>query len=127
MAQMRMVYKAVQLNGEAFVNGDTYASIDDAYIRRTVEEAKSFVKFVFDLNQKYSYKNNFDSSEISLEIAKKECFRDLETFTKNGLKIKRQEVSDNDVIEETMFFYPLNGMLNALISAIYKKNNSLDK
>ena len=123
MAQMRMVYKAVQLNGEAFVNGDTYASIDDAYIRRTVEEAKSFVKFVFDLNQKYSYKNNFDSSEISLEIAKKECFRDLETFTKNGLKIKRQEVSDNDVIEETMFFYPLNGMLNALISAIYKKNN----
>jgi hypothetical protein len=49
--------------------------------------------------------------------------RDLATFTKNGLDIKRQEVSDNDVIEETMFFYPLNGMLNALISAIYKKNN----
>lgn len=123
MAQMKMVYKAVQLNGEAFVNGDTYASIDDAYIQKTVEEAKSFVKFVFDLNQEFSYKNNFDSSENSLEIAKKECLRDLETFTKNGLKIKRQEVSDNDVIEETMFFYPLNGMLNALISAIYKKNN----
>ena len=31
--------------------------------------------------------------------------------------------TDNDVIEETIFFYPLNGMLNALISAIYKKNN----
>lgn len=123
MAQMKMVYKAVQLNGEAFVNGDTYASIDDAYIQKTVEEAKSFVKFVFDLNREFSYKNNFDSSENSLEIAKKECLRDLETFTKNGLKIKRQEVSDNDVIEETMFFYPLNGMLNALISAIYKKNN----
>ena len=90
---------------------------------RTVDEAKNFVNFVIDLNREFSYKNNFDSAEASLEIAKSECMRDLATFTKNGLDIKRQEVSDNDVIEETMFFYPLNGMLNALISAIYKKNN----
>lgn len=123
MAHMKMVYKAVQINGESFVNGDTYASIDDNYIQRTVDEAKNFVNFVFDLNREFSFKNNFDSSEISLEIAKKECMRDLGTFTKNGLDIKRQEVTNNDVIEETMFFYPLSGMLNALISAIYKKNN----
>ena len=123
MASMKMVYKAVQVDGSAFVNGDTYGSIDDAYIQKTVDEAKNFVDFVFDLNREFSYKNNFDSSEVSIEIAQKECLRDLETYTKNGLDIKRQEVSDNDVIEETMFFYPLNGMLNALISAIYKKNN----
>ena len=36
----------------------------------------------------------------------------------------KKEVSDSDTIEETLFFYPLSGMLNALISAIYKKNNS---
>ena len=123
MASMKMVYKTVQIDGEAFVKGDTYASIDEAYIIKTVDEVKSFVNFVFDLNQGFSYKNNFDSTEASLEIAKSECLRDLVTFTKNGLDIKRQEVSDNDVVEETMFFYPLNGMLNALISAIYKKNN----
>lgn len=123
MASMKMVYKAVQIDGNAFVKGDTYGSIDEAYIQRTVDEAKNFVNFVIDLNREFSYKNNFDSSESSLEIAKSECIRDLATFTKNGLDIKRQEVSDNDVIEETMFFYPLNGMLNALISAIYKKNN----
>ena len=123
MASMKMVYKSVQVNGNAFVNGDTYGSIDEEYIQRTVDEARNFVNFVVDLNRDFSYKNNFDSSEVSLEIAKTECLRDLATFTKNGLDIKRQEVSDNDVIEETMFFYPLNGMLNALISAIYKKNN----
>lgn len=123
MTQMKMVYNAVQINGEPFVNGETYASIDDDYIKRTVDEAKKFVKFVIDLNQEFSYKNNFDSSESSLEVAKKECLRDLETYTKNGLDIKRQEVSNNDAIEETLFFYPLNGMLNALISAIYKMNN----
>lgn len=123
MASMKMVYKTVNSDGTAFVNGDTYASIDDTYIQKTVDEAKKFVNFVFDLNREFSYKNNFDAAETSLEIAKNECLRDLATFTKNGLDIKRQEVSDNDVIEETMFFYPLNGMLNALISAIYKKNN----
>lgn len=123
MTSMKMIYKAVQVEGSPFVNGDIYGSIDDIYIQKTVEEVKNFVNFVFDLNREFSYKNNFDSSEVSLEIAQKECLRDLETYTKNGLDIKRQEVSDNDVIEETMFFYPLNGMLNALISAIYKKNN----
>ena len=123
MASMKMVYKAVHENGSAFVEGETYALVDEVYIKGTVDEVKNFVNFVFDLNREFSYKNNFDSAEISLDIAKQECLRDLETFTKNGLDIKRQEVSDNDVIEETMFFYPLNGMLNALISAIYKKNN----
>lgn len=123
MASMKMVYKAVQGNGAAFVDGETYGLIDESYIIKTVEEARNFVKFVVELNQDFSFKNNFDSSEDSLEIAKTECLRDLATFTKNGLEIKRQEVSDNDVIEETMFFYPLNGMLNALIAAIYKKNN----
>ena len=123
MASMKMVYKAVNINGSAFVNGDTYASIDESYIQKTVDEAKAFVDFVVELNRMFSFKNNFDSSEVSLEIAKMECLRDLATYTKNGLDIKRQEVSDNDVIEETLFFYPLNGMLSALISAIYKKNN----
>ena len=123
MASMKMVYKAVQDGGDAFVNRDTYATIDESYIQRTVDEVKNFVNFVVDLNREFSYKNNFDSAEDSLEIAKSECLRDLVTFTKNGLDIKRQEVSDNDVIEETMFFYPLNGILNALISAIYRKNN----
>lgn len=123
MASMKMVYKAVQESGSAFVNGDTYALINEAYIQKTVDEAKNFIEFVFDLNKEFSYKNNFDASEVSLEIAKNECLRDLVTYTKNGLDVKRQEVSDSDVIEETMFFYPLNGMLNALISAIYKKNN----
>ena len=123
MASMKMVYKAVQEDGAAFVDGDCYRLINEAYIQKTVDEVKNFVNFVFDLNRELSFKNNFDSSEASLEIAKSECLRDLATFTKNGLEIKRQEVSDNDIIEETMFFYPLNGMLNALISAIYKKNN----
>ena len=127
VSSMRMVYKAVQDTGSSFVSTETYRSINEQYVNKVVESVKSFVQFVLELNDDFSFKNNFDSADSSLDVARKECMRDLATFTKNGLEKKKMEVSDNDVIEETLFFYPLNGMLNALISAIYKKNNSLDK
>lgn len=127
VSSMKIVYKAVQNGNTPFITNETYASIDNSYIENAVSSVKSFIQFVFDLNKDFSFKNKFDSSESSLAIAKEECFRDLVTYTKNGLEKKKKEVSDNDIIEETLFFYPLNGMLNALISAIYKKNNGTDK
>lgn len=126
VSSMKIVYKAVQEGCNPFITTETYASIDDIYIANAVKSVKSFIQFVFELNKDFSFKNKFDSSENSLAIAKEECIRDLTTYTKNGLEKKRKEVSDNDIIEETLFFYPLKGMLNALISAIYKKNNGTD-
>jgi hypothetical protein len=126
VSSMKIVYKAVQNGNNPFITTETYASIDDSYIANAVDSVKSFIQFVFDLNKEFSFKNKFDSSEKSLAIAKEECIRDLVTYTKNGLEKKRKEISDNDIIEETLFFYPLNGMLNALISAIYKNNNGID-
>lgn len=127
VASAKIVYKAVQKSVDAFVSQETYSLVDDNYIKDAVEEVKSFILFVFDLNKVFSFKNNFDSAEFSLRIAEDECLRDLVTYTKNGLERKKKEVSESDVIEETLFFYPLNGMLNALISAIYNKNNSTKK
>jgi hypothetical protein len=124
IASTKIVFKTVNEGGNNFVSNETYASVDETYLQKVVEEVKAFINFVFDINNDFSFKNNFDSSDSSLYIAKEECVRDLLTYTKNGLENKKKEVSDSDVIEETLFFYPLNGMLNALISAIYSKNNS---
>ena len=127
IASTKIVYNFVNNGEDDFIKSETYGEINDEYLNKVVGEVKSFIKFVFDLNKEFSFKNNFDSDESSLNVAQEECARDLLTFTKNGLENKKKEVSDNDVIEETLFFYPLNGMLNALISAIYKKNNSNKK
>lgn len=127
VASAKIVHKAVQKSGNAFVCQETYSLVDDNYIKDAVEEVKNFIQFVFDLNKVFSFKNNFDSAESSLRIAEDECLRDLVTYTKNGLERKKKEVSESDVIEETLFFYPLNGMLIALISAIFNKNNSTKK
>ena len=120
----KIVYKSVNDGKLEFVGKEKYADINDAYLNKVVDEVKTFINFVFELNNEFSFKNNFDSAESSMNIAKEECMRDLLTYTKNGLENKKKEVSDNDIIEETLFFYPLSGMLNALISAIYKKNNT---
>jgi hypothetical protein len=128
VASMKIVYKSTQCEGDScFIDKETYACVDDAYINQVVDGVKKFVRFVLDLNEEFSFKKNFDSSVSSLEIAQRECLRDLVTYTKNGLENKRKEVSNSDVIEETLFFYPLNGMLNALTTAIYQqKNNKKD-
>lgn len=124
IASTKIVYKTVNDGEEAFIGNETYADINESYLNKSVEEVRNFIQFVFDLNKDFSFKNNFDSAESSLNVAQEECMRDLLTYTKNGLENKKKDVSDNDRIEETLFFYPLNGMLNSLIGTIYKKNNS---
>lgn len=113
---LKVVLKSI--NNESFISTEKYKDIDDKYIDECVEEAKTFIKFVLGLNESFSFKKYFGVTEKSLELANRECFRDLKTFTKNGLSSKKREVSDNDNIEETMFFYPLTGMLYALGTAI---------
>ncbi|ADQ80183.1 hypothetical protein Palpr_2046 [Paludibacter propionicigenes WB4] len=107
-----------------FISNETYGNIDQQqYIARTTEEIRKFIQFTFDLNNDFSFKNNFGIDSASFSSAKTECFRDLAIYTENGLKQKLSEVSDDDLIEETFFFYPLNGMLYALSSKICELNS----
>ena len=69
-----------------------------------------------------SFLNNFGIENKSLEIAKIVCKKDIGTFIKEGLNEKLQEVSIDDTVEETLFFYPLNGILNALSTEICETN-----
>lgn len=116
----QIIDRKVVLKGtdnQSFITNETYGNInDDNYISETTEEVKRFIQFALDLNNDFSFKNNFGVNSQSLAIAKSECLRDLRTYTANGLAQKRKEVSDDDKIEETFFFYPLTGMLYALSS-----------
>ena len=98
---------------------DSYEAIDKEYINKTVDENRKFLDFFFDLlpffNQE-GYKLNDDS----LAIAKDICYKRLDVYAENGWRQKKQEINNSDKIQETLFFYPLVGMLNQLIDAIYK-------
>lgn len=62
-----------------------------------------------------------DQQSISLAT---DCFnRDLKTYIQKGvdMKLASTEISKNDIIEESLFFYPIIGIINDLSESIFKK------
>ena len=99
--------------------------INEGYINQSVSHFNDFLDFIFELNRDFSYKDNFGLETSSFNIAKKECRRDIGTYTKKGLgqKMEEPDFERTDGIEETMFFYPLIGILSALAEKVYNNNS----
>jgi len=104
---------------------DTYKVINENYLAKTVEEVKIFIQFVFDLLPFFA-SEGYKLNKVSIDTAKQVCFQKLDIYAQIGWQLKQKEVGTEEVIEETLFFYPLVGMLNALSSAICDKNLKTD-
>ena len=99
----------------------TYADIKPDIQDAVVKSVKNFLKFLFDLHIK---NNDFLSSKLGASSAifnqvKEFCLGEtgeqlLSVSMFKGLKNKRKEVNDDTKLEETLFFYPLVGMLHDL-------------
>ncbi|NDV65648.1 hypothetical protein [Bacteroides sp. 224] len=105
---------------------NTYKAVDEAYISKTVDEAKNFINFVLDLLPFFSNRG-YKLNQTSIEIAKKVCFNKLDIYAKNGWQLKKKEITDAEGLEETLFFYPLVGMLKELSDAICNENLKSNK
>jgi hypothetical protein len=105
---------------------DINKAINSDYLKKTVEEATAFIDFVFGLLP-FFVNEGYKLDNASVEIAKNVCYKRLNIYAENGWKLKKNEVADNEIIEETLFFYPLVGMLNELSDAICKHNLSNTK
>lgn len=99
-----------------------YDSLNDSVKEQVVENCKTFINFAFDLDKEFSYYNEFEIDKSVMEGARKLCMRDLKTFLDNGIELKKESIKQDgadNVVEETLFFYPLTGVLNALVREIY--------
>jgi hypothetical protein len=121
ISSTKVVFK--NINSDAFVNNETYrvTHVED-YPDAIVQEAEEFIHFVFGLNSEFSFIRNFGINSQSIQVAQDHCFKDLKTYAIKGISQKLKEVSPDDPIEETFFFYPLIGMLTALSEAIYSQS-----
>ena len=119
--------KTVLLGTDSDTFADSYKYQDiknniDKYIDDVQKEAEKFIKFVFELNDdKLSFRDSFGIDQDVIEQAQKVCNRDIKTYAENRLHQKLDEVNAADKIEETMFFYPLSGVINNLTSEIAKQ------
>lgn len=119
VADMKVVLKTNKV--DSFISDETYESINDSYIKQSLSETKQFLDSTFEIIAKTKAKDEFGIESNSISLAKDVCYRDLETYMKRALQQKKEEVDVTDPIEETLFFYPLNGMLNALAAEICDK------
>lgn len=101
-------------------DSDTYENITDEYKERTVKAVKEFFNFVFnDLCNSFNFDDNFGVKTSSVRIAQTVASKDLLTFLDKGICQRREETEATDTLEETFFFYPIKGVLNAISGEIY--------
>lgn len=93
-------------------------------IDSVVDEVSLFIDKFFIWNNSINYYNKFGINPGSFNSYKTYLKEDIKTYLIDGIDEKLKEIQDNtDVnIEETLFFYPLNGCLNKLAYNIYKDN-----
>jgi hypothetical protein len=115
--------KIVLKSSDTFISGETYQDIDnDAFKDTVVTEAVTFINFVLKDVIQFLSKKGWEINNDSYEIARDVCFRDLKQYVTRGLEQKYRETQKTKQVEETFFFYPLYGMLNALSNAICNNN-----
>lgn len=107
-----------------FSTGDLkYDDIDESLEKSVQEEVGKVIQLFFDLNKKFSYVEKFDAERSKWEIVQKYCQRDIKSYLKNGINSKMEEIEQTGAepkIEETLFFYPLVGILNMVAQEVYK-------
>ena len=78
------------------------------------------------MNKAFNFDDNFGVSLDSLNIAREVSsnIQDIETFLSRGLNKCKEEAQGKETIGETLFFYPVKGVLDALSRAINKRLTS---
>lgn len=101
---------------ETLVESSNINNIDKNAI---VEQVNNFIDFIFKLDEN---NNNFFVKNIGLDAGirnkvMKVCKKNVEQYLSTGINIRKEELSnlgDQLNIDETLFFFPLIGVLNNL-------------
>lgn len=107
------------LNGESI--SLTYSRLDDNIKSKITQYIEYFNNIFLNLNSTYDFIDYFNVSSKSLEIFKQEVNKHLRDYLEEGIQynIRLDEISDLDKeLEETLFFYPIMGTINNLISKL---------
>ena len=104
--------------------GFDYSMISDKEIEAVSDEVKHFVDFTFSLNKKFDFHQEFGADYNLHQTAKSECLRDIKLFIKQGIDLRLEEAKQTGAstkVDESLFFFPLVGVLNALSKKLAEK------
>lgn len=111
-------------SGDALIDrGDTFAKIqgNTAYMEQSIAAVERFLDTTLDtFNAEFSFHNSFGCSRESIDIAKALSKKDLRTYFTKGLEQLCQQAGTDETVTETLFFYPIKGVLQAISTEIDK-------
>lgn len=112
-------------DGSFVQQNDTYDSITTDYLQRVKSNVDNFFRFVlFDMDSDFNLNEIFGVSQQSMAQAKDiagDKHSDVMTYLERGRESRMREATGTDTIDETFFFYPIKGLLNDIINAIYER------
>lgn len=86
-------------------------------LKAAVEDVKSYMQIIIDLtNGRNLIDELFGVSKDSIQIVRENYERDMDNYLKSEL----DDMNDDEVVDEPIFFFPFKGMLGALQSEITK-------
>lgn len=110
-----------------FADGLTYDDVDsDSTLQsKVVENVNAFIDFFFNLHKEYSFSEYFNVDSSIMKQVYEICKKDIANYFNDGLKKRKNSnkaegVGAENKVEETLFFYPLVGIINAVAREIYK-------
>lgn len=107
-------------------NEDTYEKLDDTYLNNAAKGVEKFFDTVLNkLNTNFNFDDYFGVTNDSLEIARRVCKKDINTYINRGRALMIDESDGKNRVDETLFFYPIKGVLQALSQEINAKPNKL--
>lgn len=98
-------------------NTSSYSEIDETFISETIKEFKQFIQDFFDVNKKLSFEEYFGINNDVIEFSREYILENFENSLRRSLSEKENELGNSfhtHKIAETLFFYPLMGVLSGL-------------
>lgn len=105
------------------LQGLSLEEIDETIRNQIVKEIIGFITFVKQLNKDDYYQKLFGADKsVEKQIDKVFVAKKIYEYLKDGIDKKVKECAGvaNDPIDETLFFYPMIGLLNELVREISK-------
>jgi hypothetical protein len=98
-----------------------YKDLSDEIKLEIINRVKEFNRFFLELNNKINFTKFFNANPRTLEIFKIEMDKHLRDYLEQGLKFNRNLdaiSSDDEELQETLFFYPIIGTINNLLGQL---------
>jgi hypothetical protein len=104
----------------------TYADLNEHSKDAIVQEVQRFNAFFLGLNEKIGFRDHFNVSAGALELFKNEANKHLRDYLEDGIGYNKrldEVASDSEPLADPLFFLPMIGTINHLLSKLASLNS----